>query len=115
MPVCGIDRPDGCEALPGDDEVDQLAGALLLRRPDLSGEDVRIDLTAALTDLTERQREAIGLRYGDDLDMKAVAAEMGITVDGAKKAVRTALQKLRDSGLLSGYECIDEQGEEGRK
>lgn len=103
------------EELPGGDEIDQLAGELLLRCPDLSGDDVRIDLKAALAGLTERQRDAISLRYVDDLDRKTVAAELGITVDGVKKALRTALLKLRESGLLAGYECIDEQGEEGQE
>lgn len=58
-------------------------------------------LTAALSKLPKRQREAIYLRYFEELDNEAVAEVMGVNYQSACKFIYTALKTLRVRMQLS--------------
>jgi RNA polymerase sigma factor (sigma-70 family) len=99
---------DWCKArgreVPAADE--EIAARLLLAHRPLNvaqAAGARIDLLRAMARLTPRQREALALRYVDDLDRKEVARLMGITVDGVKKLVGDGLARLRRAADLAGY------------
>ncbi|MER6374440.1 RNA polymerase sigma factor [Streptomyces mirabilis] len=95
---------DKTPELPGDDGLGERLAQITQDRPDAIGlATVRIDLTRAVARLTPRQREALLLRYVDGLDRQAVAELMGITVDGVKKLIGTAVQTLRTAQDLSAY------------
>jgi len=49
-------------------------------------------------------REAVILRYRDELPMKSIAALLGLTTSGAKMRVRRGLAKLRDLWRDGDYE-----------
>ncbi|WP_405814080.1 sigma-70 family RNA polymerase sigma factor [Streptomyces sp. NBC_01390] len=65
--------------------------------------NIRVDLQQALTRLTERQRQAVTLRYIDGLDRGTAAALMGIGVDGLKKLTSAAVRELRSMPELQDY------------
>ena len=67
------------------------------------------DIRRALEKLTVRQREALHLRYADDLKVDTVAVLMGITAHAVKKLVTKALKTLRGMGFLDSYR--PEEGE----
>lgn len=52
-------------------------------------------LLAAVRALPERQRSAIALRYGADLDLQTVGATLGISQAAASMVIRRALDQLR--------------------
>jgi RNA polymerase sigma factor (sigma-70 family) len=52
-------------------------------------------LLAAVRGLPDRQRAAIALRYGADLDLRSVGAALGVSAPGAGMLVRRALDHLR--------------------
>jgi RNA polymerase sigma factor (sigma-70 family) len=52
-------------------------------------------LLAAVRGLPARQRAAIALRYGADLDLRTVGATLGVSVPAAGMLVRRALDRLR--------------------
>ena len=82
--------------------VDQVANVVVAQ--DLVDAVVpRADLTLALADLPTRQREAIYLRYVDDLSLAQVGDQMGISTEGAKKAIARGLSSLRRSSHLASY------------
>jgi RNA polymerase sigma-70 factor (ECF subfamily) len=64
----------------------------------------RIDLGAALRELTERERQALGLRYVADLPVKECAEILEVGIDNMKKILKTALKKLRQSPRMEGYQ-----------
>lgn len=66
----------------------------------------RADLRVALRALTERERQALGLRYVADLPVKECAEVMEVGIDNMKKILKTALNKLRDSPRMEGYKII---------
>jgi RNA polymerase sigma factor (sigma-70 family) len=53
------------------------------------------ELLAAVRRLPHRQRAAIALRYGADLDLHAVGATLGVSVAGTGMLIRRALDRLR--------------------
>jgi RNA polymerase sigma factor (sigma-70 family) len=53
-------------------------------------------LLAAVRRLPGRQRAAIALRYGADLDLHAVGATLGVSVAGTSMLIRRALDRLRN-------------------
>ena len=55
------------------------------------------DLASALARLTRAQREALELRYGQDLRVGEVAAALGISRFAASRTIATALEALRAS------------------
>ena len=59
-------------------------------------------LLAAVRRLPRRQRAAIALRYGADLDLRTVGATLGASVAGTSMLIRRALNRLRDE--LSQHE-----------
>ncbi|SOD66979.1 RNA polymerase sigma-70 factor, ECF subfamily [Streptomyces zhaozhouensis] len=65
--------------------------------------DTHVDLSRALARLPHRQREALHLRYVDDLARTQVAALMGISDDGVKKLLSNAIARLRTASGLAGY------------
>lgn len=74
--------------------------------------DSRVDLEQALARLTQRQREALCLRYVDGLDRTTVARLMGISIDGVKKLIATAVKELRKMPELDGYrQTVTARGE----
>ena len=50
---------------------------------------------AALERLSERDRQIIEMRYRSDLDYKQIVAQLGLTPGAARKALHTALERLR--------------------
>lgn len=52
-------------------------------------------LLTAVRRLPARQRAAIALRYGADLDLQTVGATLGISVAGTSMLIRRALDQLR--------------------
>ncbi|MYT03120.1 sigma-70 family RNA polymerase sigma factor [Streptomyces sp. SID5470] len=66
----------------------------------------RVDLAAALQDLTERERQALGLRYVADLPVKDCAEVMEVGIDNMKKILKTALSKLRRSPRMESYQIV---------
>ncbi|MFK4106140.1 RNA polymerase sigma factor [Streptomyces sp. NPDC019531] len=66
----------------------------------------RVDLAAALRELTERERQALGLHYVVDLPVKDCAEVMEVGIDNMKKILKTALHKLRRSPLMESYQIV---------
>jgi RNA polymerase sigma factor (sigma-70 family) len=52
-------------------------------------------LLTAVRRLSHRQRAAIALRYGADLDLQTVGATLGVSVAGTSMLIRRALDRLR--------------------
>jgi RNA polymerase sigma factor (sigma-70 family) len=52
-------------------------------------------LLTAVRRLPDRQRAAIALRYGGDLDLHAVGITLGVSVAGTNMLIRRALDRLR--------------------
>ncbi|ATW46686.1 hypothetical protein CGZ69_00195 [Streptomyces peucetius subsp. caesius ATCC 27952] len=73
-------------------------------RDDLADVVRRTDLGAALAELTERERQALAVRYVADLPVKDCAEVLEVGIDTMKKTLKTALQKLRQSPRLDGYD-----------
>ncbi|MGC0344383.1 RNA polymerase sigma factor [Streptomyces sp. SLBN-8D4] len=91
------------DQLPGDDLGEYLT-RMAQNMPDMIGQvGMRIDLARAVTRLTPRQREALMLYYVDGLPRPAVAQLMGISVDGVKKLIATAVKELRKGQTLDSY------------
>ncbi|MEU4090628.1 RNA polymerase sigma factor, partial [Streptomyces aureus] len=89
--------------LPGDDLSEYLT-RMGQNMPDMiSQAGMRIDLARAVTNLTPRQREALMLYYVDGLSRPAVGELMGISVDGVKKLIATAVKELRKGQGLESY------------
>jgi RNA polymerase sigma factor (sigma-70 family) len=90
--------------LPGDEVLTERVSQVALDAHDVWGPvDLHVDLTQAIARLTQRQREALCLRYVDGLDRSTVARLMGISVDGVKKLIATAVRELRTMPELDGY------------
>ena len=53
-------------------------------------------LLTAVRRLPDRQRAAIALRYGADLDLQTVGATLGVSVAGTSMLIRRALDRLRE-------------------
>lgn len=75
-------------------------------RDDLADVVRRTDLGAALAELTERERQALAVRYVGDLPVKDCAEVLEVGIDTMKKILKTALQKLRQSPRLDGYDTV---------
>ena len=65
--------------------------------------DRRVDIERALLSLPPRQREALYLRYVDDLPEKQTATLMGVSVNTVKKYLKEAKGKLRTTAHLDSY------------
>jgi RNA polymerase sigma factor (sigma-70 family) len=65
--------------------------------------DRRVDLESALADLPPRQREALYLRYVDDLTEGQTATLMSVSVNTVKKYLKKAKEKLRTTVSLDSY------------
>lgn len=61
-----------------------------------SASRAEIDLDAALSALSDEQREAVMLRYVDDLSMEEIAMIQGTPVGTVKSRLHHALARLRD-------------------
>jgi RNA polymerase sigma-70 factor (ECF subfamily) len=91
-------------ALLADEGVAERLARLAQDQPDGTAmADLRIDLAHAVTRLTPRQREALQLYYVDGLGRPAVAELMGVTIDGVKKLIGSALKTLREAQDLKDY------------
>ncbi|AZQ33228.1 RNA polymerase sigma factor [Streptomyces cyaneochromogenes] len=72
--------------------------------PDLpTGIERRVDIGRALACLPARQREALHFHYIDSLTIAETAVLMGIGSNGVKKLLKKALERLRDTAVLSAY------------
>ncbi|QKV90428.1 sigma-70 family RNA polymerase sigma factor [Streptomyces sp. NA02950] len=87
-------------------EADDLAKAAAreTHRDELAAVVQRVDLGTALAELTEREVQALSLRYLADLPVKDCADVLGVGIDNMKKILKTALRKLRQSSRMDGYE-----------
>ncbi|MCR3732324.1 RNA polymerase sigma factor (sigma-70 family) [Streptomyces umbrinus] len=68
-----------------------------------AGVELRVDLERALSELSERQREALVLRYLADLPVRDCAAVLELGVDNMKKILKKALATLRTSPRMDSY------------
>ena len=59
-----------------------------------------VRITSALEELPFDYREAVILRYHEELSMDEIASVLGISVSGAKMRVHRGLKKLRE--ILEG-------------
>ena len=64
--------------------------------------EVRLDVRAALGELPEDLREAVELRYGQDLTVKDVARVLGISRFAVRRRINAALAHLEEA-LGPGY------------
>lgn len=60
-----------------------------------SDADSRMDLDAALSLLSPRDRQLVALRYGLDLTSEEIAPQLGISASGVRARLRRVLQRLR--------------------
>ncbi|MFF5084253.1 RNA polymerase sigma factor [Actinoplanes sp. NPDC000266] len=65
--------------------------------------DRRIDLTTAISQLSDRQQEALYLHYRDDLSPAGIALRMGISRQAAEKLLKSAFAALRKSPRLADW------------
>jgi RNA polymerase sigma-70 factor (ECF subfamily) len=66
--------------------------------PDLLGPvETRGSLTAALSQLSAEEREAVALRFGGDLSLREIAAATGQSTTTAEGRVYRGLRKLRET------------------
>jgi len=63
--------------------------------------EARLDLAAALDQLTAEQRAAVALHYYQDLSVEETARMLKVPVDTMKSRLKTALRRLRE---LTGAE-----------
>ncbi|MEV5107976.1 RNA polymerase sigma factor [Streptomyces massasporeus] len=71
---------------------------------DFADVELRIDLARALGELSERDRQALLLRYVADLPVATCAEVLGVGVNSMKKILGKARQRLRLSPGLDTYE-----------
>lgn len=82
-------RATGRRPLPkGDDLADVAAPAKTEYDP---------ELWAAVAELPDRQREAVGLRFAADLRYREIAGAMDTTEEAARRSVHEGLKKLRET------------------
>ena len=55
------------------------------------------ELWAAVAELPDRQREAVGLRFAADLRYREIAGAMDTTEEAARRSVHEGLKKLRET------------------
>ena len=90
------DRGGGAETPVAGDEVDP-ADPL-----DVEGESVqRLDLQAALAQLSERDRELLGLRYGADLTAAQIAELLDSEPHAVEVSLSRAVSRLRSFATVS--------------
>ncbi|MGW2835596.1 RNA polymerase sigma factor [Streptomyces sp. NPDC001286] len=73
------------------------------------------DLQEALAALPARQREALSLRYLEDLSVRMTAAEMGVSENTVKKHLKDGLAALRALPSLTSYRSAAPVVQEVRK
>lgn len=66
-------------------------------------ENIKIQVENLLASLTNRQREAIYLRYSLAMDYKDIAKMLNISVPSARNIIAKAMSKMRNTPLLLGY------------
>src|SRR5206468_5516268 len=64
-------------------------------------------LGRSMTDLSEREREVIGLRFIARLRHRQIASLVGTSEGNVAKILHRALQKLRDRLATEGYTASD--------
>jgi RNA polymerase sigma factor (sigma-70 family) len=64
--------------------------------PDLSWQEIQPFLNDALASLSEKDREAILLRFYRSLSVREIAATLGIATDAAQKRLDRATERLRE-------------------
>jgi RNA polymerase sigma factor (sigma-70 family) len=91
-----------------------------LEAPTVPGPEERIgtavQLSDALTKLSDRDREVIALRYGADLTGPEIASMLGLTLSNVQQILSRSLRKLRE--LLekpAGSVLEPSRGAEGRQ
>ncbi len=87
-----VPRPAG-----DDDLYEQLTQAAKICPDRIGFADLRIDLKQSVARLAPRQHEPLALLYIDGLDRETIAELMGLTVEGVKKLLGTAVRTLRTS------------------
>ena len=60
------------------------------------------ELWAAVAELPERQREAVGLRFAADLKYREIAGAMDTSEEAARRSVHEGLKKLRETVTKEG-------------
>jgi RNA polymerase sigma factor (sigma-70 family) len=63
-------------------------------------EENLLKITDALNDLSSRQREAIYLRYFEELDFDTIAIVMDMNIQSVRNTLHRGLQSLRDLMLI---------------
>ena len=65
--------------------------------------DLRQQVTDALNKLKPRQREAIYLRYFEELDFETIATVMDVNVQSVRNTLHRGIQALRDLVLFQAF------------
>ncbi|MCI0539821.1 MAG: hypothetical protein L0Z50_31825 [Verrucomicrobiales bacterium] len=66
-----------------------------MKTEDATLDQVSLVLDEAIGDLDETDRNAIALRFFEQLDLQAVGQALGVTADAAQKRVSRAVDRLR--------------------
>ena len=92
-----LELPDAQDVGPGDENPGLRRGGWSPAAPDAAAEaaEAARRLREALSDLPERQREAVVLRYFEDLSVEQTAAAMDCAAGTVKATVHQALRALR--------------------
>jgi RNA polymerase sigma factor (sigma-70 family) len=93
------------------DRADQLpvaAEEVVADAHDFAAESLqRLDLQAALSRLSPRDRELLALRYGADLKASQIADHLDMEVNAVEVALHRALRRMRDLMEPSGEATVD--------
>lgn len=63
-------------------------------------------VTALLNELTPRQREAVYLRYMQEMEYEEIALLLDMNANSARRLVSRALERLRNNALHGGHESF---------
>lgn len=70
---------------------------------DQVSEETRLQVAAVINKLTLRQREAVYLRYFEDLDFETIAQVMEMNVQSVRNTLQRGMQLMRDLMLLQPF------------
>lgn len=72
-------------------------------------QEIHKQIIEVLNKLSPRQREAIYLRYFENLEFSTIAHIMGMNVQSVRNIIHRAIEQLRNLMLLSFFICLTKQ------
>ncbi|HEY2747556.1 MAG TPA: sigma-70 family RNA polymerase sigma factor, partial [Polyangia bacterium] len=91
------DEPTAPRIFTSDDEIDSAVDEAAADAGEvLQQEELRVELRAALATLGERERQVLVRHFFDDVPMKTVGLELGVTESRISQIVTAAIAKLRN-------------------